>query len=86
MWGKGWMMLSSCCPQVLYAIDLCACELPNQPNRPIHHPQDDFIKFLLSDTDVSVANALRRVMIAEVRDRSTVTVWSRWGGTTDRVG
>lgn len=32
----------------------------------IYTSQDDFIKFVLSDTDVSVANALRRVMIAEV--------------------
>eukprot|EP00953_Heterococcus_sp_UTEX-ZZ885_P033151 17268-Heterococcus_DN1.PRE.1 len=28
--------------------------------------KDDFVKFVLSDTDTSVANALRRVMIAEV--------------------
>lgn len=51
--------------------------LPPQTHPSTNHPstfslslslfyQDDFIKFILSDTDASVANALRRVMIAEV--------------------
>lgn len=29
--------------------------------------REDFVEFILSNTDTSVANALRRVMIAEVR-------------------
>lgn len=28
--------------------------------------KEDFVEFILSNTDTSVANALRRVMIAEV--------------------
>lgn len=43
--------------------------MPNArfPKLEILDLRDDFIKFVLSETDVSVANALRRVMIAEVR-------------------
>ncbi|EKU21079.1 DNA-directed RNA polymerase II subunit RPB3, partial [Nannochloropsis gaditana CCMP526] len=42
--------------------------MPNvrAPKLEILELKDDFIKFILSDTDASVANALRRVMIAEV--------------------
>lgn len=42
--------------------------MPNvrAPKLEILELRDDFIKFVLSDTDISVANALRRVMIAEV--------------------
>lgn len=29
--------------------------------------REDYVEFILSNTDTSVANALRRVMIAEVR-------------------
>jgi DNA-directed RNA polymerase II subunit RPB3 len=36
------------------------------PKIEILEKTEDMIKFLLSDTDVSVANALRRIMIAEV--------------------
>lgn len=39
---------------------------PRQPNVKIRRITDDYCEFLLTDTDVSVANALRRVMIAEV--------------------
>lgn len=41
--------------------------MPNQrtPNLEILELRDDFVKFRLSKTDVSMANALRRVMIAE---------------------
>lgn len=43
-------------------------EMPNPrfPQIEIQELRDDFIKFELSDTDASVANAIRRVMIAEV--------------------
>lgn len=42
--------------------------MPNvrSPRLEIIELRDDFIKFVLSNTDVSMANALRRVMIAEV--------------------
>jgi DNA-directed RNA polymerase II subunit RPB3 len=45
--------------------------MPNvrNPKLEILELKEDFIKFVLSDTDVSVANALRRVMIAEVTPR-----------------
>lgn len=36
------------------------------PRVKIRHMKDDYCKFELRDTDVSIANALRRVMIAEV--------------------
>lgn len=36
------------------------------PKVSVREIRDDYIKFELRDTDVSVANALRRVMIAEV--------------------
>jgi len=36
------------------------------PNVEIKRISDDYCEFVLRDTDVSVANALRRVMIAEV--------------------
>lgn len=36
------------------------------PQIEVQELRDDFIKFVLSDTDTSMANALRRVMIAEV--------------------
>lgn len=36
------------------------------PNVKIRRLTDDYCEFVLSDTDVSMANALRRVMIAEV--------------------
>lgn len=39
---------------------------PRFPKLEILDLRDDFIKFELSETDTSVANALRRVMIAEV--------------------
>lgn len=39
---------------------------PRFPQIEIQELRDDFIKFELSDTDASVANAIRRVMIAEV--------------------
>lgn len=32
--------------------------------------KDDHVEFILSNTDTSVANALRRVMISEVRYRA----------------
>ncbi|DBA00351.1 TPA: hypothetical protein N0F65_000536, partial [Lagenidium giganteum] len=43
-------------------------EMPNPrfPKIDIQELRDDFIKFELSETDASVANAVRRVMIAEV--------------------
>jgi len=43
--------------------------MPNArfPKIEILELRDDFIKFVLSETDTSVANALRRVMIAEAR-------------------
>lgn len=42
--------------------------MPHQrfPKVEILHIQSDMIKFILSDTDTSMANALRRIMIAEV--------------------
>jgi DNA-directed RNA polymerase II subunit RPB3 len=45
--------------------------MPNvrSPRLEILELRDDFIKFILMDTDVSVANALRRIMIAEVSRR-----------------
>ncbi|TYZ69346.1 hypothetical protein PybrP1_000120 [[Pythium] brassicae (nom. inval.)] len=39
---------------------------PRFPKIEIQELRDDFIKFELSETDASVANAIRRVMIAEV--------------------
>jgi DNA-directed RNA polymerase II subunit RPB3 len=42
--------------------------MPNNrsPQLKIHEVKPDYIKFDLTDTDVSMANSLRRVMIAEV--------------------
>lgn len=47
--------------------------MPHQrfPKVEILHVQPDTIKFILSETDTSVANAIRRIMIAEV---STLTI------------
>jgi DNA-directed RNA polymerase II subunit RPB3 len=39
---------------------------PRQPQIEILELKDDSISFILSKTDLSVANALRRIMIAEV--------------------
>jgi len=39
---------------------------PRKPGLEILELKDDFIKFVLSDTDISIANSLRRVLIAEV--------------------
>lgn len=39
---------------------------PRFPKIEIQELRDDFIKFELSETDASVANAIRRVMISEV--------------------
>eukprot|EP01119_Soliformovum_irregulare_P006934 TRINITY_DN19344_c0_g1_i1.p1 TRINITY_DN19344_c0_g1~~TRINITY_DN19344_c0_g1_i1.p1 ORF type:complete len:303 (-),score=64.91 TRINITY_DN19344_c0_g1_i1:102-1010(-) len=39
---------------------------PRQPNVEILELREDYMTFILSKTDVSVANALRRIMIAEV--------------------
>jgi DNA-directed RNA polymerase II subunit RPB3 len=39
---------------------------PRDPRIEIRSQKDDHIRFVLSDTDVSIANSLRRVMIAEV--------------------
>jgi DNA-directed RNA polymerase II subunit RPB3 len=36
------------------------------PKIQIRKLEDDYAEFILSDTDASVANALRRIMIAEV--------------------
>ncbi|KAM3286375.1 hypothetical protein P3S67_025174 [Capsicum chacoense] len=36
------------------------------PRSKIHEVKPDFMKFELRDTDSSIANALRRIMIAEV--------------------
>eukprot|EP00882_Tetradesmus_deserticola_P028695 GHRQ01031970.1.p1 GENE.GHRQ01031970.1~~GHRQ01031970.1.p1 ORF type:complete len:212 (+),score=80.39 GHRQ01031970.1:263-898(+) len=36
------------------------------PKISIRKLEDDYVEFILSDTDASVANALRRIMIAEV--------------------
>lgn len=42
--------------------------MPNNrhPRVTVRKLEDDYIEFLLTDTDASVANALRRIMIAEV--------------------
>jgi len=40
--------------------------LPRQPVIELQELREDSVKFLLKDTDMSVANALRRVMISEV--------------------
>lgn len=40
---------------------------PRFPNVEILELRDDFIKFVLSETDTSVANALRRIILSEVR-------------------
>lgn len=37
-----------------------------KPGLEIVEIKDDFVKFILSDTDISMANSLRRVLIAEV--------------------
>ena len=46
--------------------------MPNArfPGIEILELRDDFIKFVLSETDTSVANSLRRVMLAEVSMKS----------------
>lgn len=55
-------------PGSLSGGEAAAVEMPNPrfPQIEIQELRDDFIKFELSDTDASVANAIRRVMIAEV--------------------
>lgn len=47
----------------------CSKERPDPQRHPVVRMRrltDDYAEFVLSDTDVSMANALRRVMIAEV--------------------
>lgn len=41
-------------------------QLPRKPRIKVTHATDDLVKFTLTDTDVSVANAVRRIMLAEV--------------------
>jgi DNA-directed RNA polymerase II subunit RPB3 len=43
-----------------------AAVAPRQPVVQLRRADDDYCEFLLSNTDASVANALRRIMIAEV--------------------
>lgn len=39
---------------------------PRRPRLEVHHATPDLVKFTLTNTDISVANALRRIMMAEV--------------------
>lgn len=39
---------------------------PRKPHIEVTHVQSDLVKFTLTNTDISVANALRRIMLAEV--------------------
>lgn len=41
-------------------------DLQRHPQVEVRRLTDDYCEFVLSNTDVSVANALRRIMIAEV--------------------
>jgi DNA-directed RNA polymerase II subunit RPB3 len=47
---------------------MAATYIPNHRHPKIHirKLEDDYAEFILSDTDASLANALRRIMIAEV--------------------
>jgi DNA-directed RNA polymerase alpha subunit len=40
---------------------------PRTPSIDVRKIEDDYIEFVLEGTDASMANALRRIMIAEVR-------------------
>lgn len=46
--------------------DMFACPPPSDQVEMVDL-REDYVEFILSNTDTSVANALRRVMIAEVR-------------------
>lgn len=39
---------------------------PRIPQIEVRKLEDDYVEFVLSGTDVSMANALRRIMIADV--------------------
>mmetsp|Transcript_105033 Transcript_105033/g.338684 ORF Transcript_105033/g.338684 Transcript_105033/m.338684 type:complete len:349 (-) Transcript_105033:75-1121(-) len=40
--------------------------LPRKPKIKVTHATDELVKFTLTDTDVSVANAVRRIILAEI--------------------
>ena len=47
---------------------------PRKPKVEVDELNDDYIKFTLTDTDLSMANALRRIMISEVPTLAIDTV------------
>lgn len=53
-------------PLLRACVRTAAMPNPRFPKIEIQELRDDFIKFELSETDASVANAIRRVMISEV--------------------
>lgn len=62
------LTIESNCPSgcVFFLLNLCKMPYNRTPNVKILEMKEDMIVFELSDTDASMANSLRRIMIAEV--------------------